>query len=49
MPPFYGENEAAIFQEVLTGKLDLESSPWPAISKEAKQLVKQLLVREPTK
>lgn len=49
VPPFYGETEAAIFQEVLTGKLDLTSPPWPSISEEAKQLVSHLLVRDPTK
>lgn len=49
VPPFYGETEAAIFQEVLTGTLDMESDPWPAISAEAKELVRKLLVRDPSK
>lgn len=31
------------------GNLDLESDPWPSISKEAKGLVTKLLVRDPTK
>jgi calcium-dependent protein kinase len=49
VPPFYGETESSIFQEVLTGELDLTSNPWPSVSKEAKNLVNLLLVRDPSK
>ncbi|MBD4784488.1 hypothetical protein GUG12_11785, partial [Xanthomonas citri pv. citri] len=29
VPPFWGESENDIFEEVLRGKLDFTSDPWP--------------------
>lgn len=43
------ETEQGIFEEVLTGKLDFESDPWPSISASAKDLVRRMLVRDPKK
>lgn len=43
------ESEAGIFRQILRGKLDLESDPWPSISDSAKDLVRKMLTRDPTK
>lgn len=43
------ENEQGIFEEVLHGKLDFQSEPWPSISEGAKDLVRRMLVRDPKK
>jgi len=47
VPPFYGETEEQIFQQVLKGKLDLSTGPWASISDPAKDCVRRMLVREP--
>ncbi|ONM33881.1 CPK21 [Zea mays] len=49
VPPFWAESEAGIFRQILRGKLDLESEPWPSISDSAKDLVRKMLIRDPTK
>nr|XP_010938933.1 calcium-dependent protein kinase 10 [Elaeis guineensis] len=49
VPPFWAETEQGIFEEVLHGKLDFESDPWPSISESAKDLVQRMLVRDPKK
>ncbi|CAL0310020.1 unnamed protein product [Lupinus luteus] len=46
-PPFWGESEQEIFEEVLDGDLDFSSDPWPTISESAKDLVRKMLVRDP--
>ncbi|GMJ09494.1 calmodulin-domain protein kinase cdpk isoform 2 [Hibiscus trionum] len=46
VPPFWGETEQEIFEEVLHGELDFTSDPWPDISESAKDLVKKMLVRD---
>ena len=43
------ETEQEIFEQVLHGDLDFSSDPWPSISEEAKDLVRGMLVREPSK
>jgi serine/threonine protein kinase len=43
------ENEQGIFEEVLHGKPDFQSEPWPSISEGAKDLVRRMLVRDPKK
>ncbi|XP_027348937.1 calcium-dependent protein kinase 1-like isoform X2 [Abrus precatorius] len=48
-PPFWGESEQDIFEEVLHGDLDFSSDPWPNISESAKDLVRKMLVRDPRK
>ncbi|XP_073134214.1 calcium-dependent protein kinase 26-like [Henckelia pumila] len=47
VPPFWGESEQEIFEEVLHGDIDFTSDPWPMISDSAKDLVKKMLVRDP--
>ncbi|XP_076953791.1 calcium-dependent protein kinase 26-like isoform X2 [Bidens hawaiensis] len=49
VPPFWGESENEIFEEVLRGKLEFSSYPWPSISESAKDLVRQMLIRNPRK
>jgi len=49
VPPFWAENEQGIFEEVLHGRLDFESEPWPSISEGAKDLVRRMLIRDPRK
>ncbi|KAM2673171.1 hypothetical protein EV2_014489 [Malus domestica] len=49
VPPFWGETEQEIFEEVLHGDLDFSSDPWPSISESAKDLVQRMLVRNPKK
>nr|XP_023875738.1 calcium-dependent protein kinase 29-like [Quercus suber]POE81996.1 calcium-dependent protein kinase 29 [Quercus suber] len=49
VPPFWGETQKAIFDAILGGKLDLQSSPWPSISASAKDLIKRMLTMNPTK
>ncbi|QCE05631.1 calcium-dependent protein kinase [Vigna unguiculata] len=47
VPPFWAENEQGIFEQVLRGDLDFSSDPWPNISESAKDLVRNMLVRDP--
>ena len=46
---FSSETEAGIFRQILRGKLDFESEPWPSISDSAKDLVCNMLTRDPKK
>ncbi len=47
VPPFWGQSEDAIFEEVLKGKYDLRSDPWDKISEGAKGVVRMMLVSDP--
>ncbi|KAB1212092.1 Calcium-dependent protein kinase 11 [Morella rubra] len=47
VPPFWAETEAGIFRQILQGKLDFESAPWPSISESAKDLIRKMLERDP--
>ncbi|KAF7811719.1 calcium-dependent protein kinase 11 [Senna tora] len=49
VPPFWAETEPGIFRQILQGKLDFQSEPWPSISDSAKDLVKKMLERDPKK
>ncbi|KAL4341683.1 hypothetical protein GQ457_08G011550 [Hibiscus cannabinus] len=49
VPPFWGETEQDIFNEVLNGELDFSSDPWPNISESAKELVTKMLERDTKK
>jgi calcium-dependent protein kinase len=49
VPPFWGETEQQIFDSILKGKLDFESAPWPSISDEAKDCVRQMLTMDAKK
>ncbi|KAM0903623.1 hypothetical protein ACQ4PT_018537 [Festuca glaucescens] len=43
VPPFWAENENAIFTAILRGEVDFVSDPWPNISDGAKDLVRKML------
>ncbi|XP_073022017.1 calcium-dependent protein kinase 11-like [Primulina eburnea] len=46
-PPFWGETDNRIFKQILKGKIDFESDPWPQISDSAKDLIRKMLQRDP--
>jgi calcium-dependent protein kinase len=48
-PPFAGDTDQEIVQKIKQGHYDMTQSPWNKISAEAKNLVKSLLQRDPTK
>ncbi|XP_020225353.1 calcium-dependent protein kinase 26 [Cajanus cajan] len=48
-PPFWGESEQEVFEEVLHGDLNFSSDPWSNISESAKDLVRKMLVKDPRK
>lgn len=41
------ESEQGIFRQILLGKLDFQSEPWPSISDSAKDLIRKMLDRNP--
>lgn len=43
----FTETESGIFKQILQGKLDFESDPWPSISDSAKDLIRKMLERDP--
>lgn len=43
------ETEKGIFDAILEGYIDFESSPWPSISDSAKDLVRRMLTQDPKK
>ncbi|CAA0839277.1 Calcium-dependent protein kinase 11 [Striga hermonthica] len=47
VPPFWAESEMGIFRQILRGKLDFDSDPWPVISDDAKDLIRKMLDRNP--
>lgn len=49
VPPFWAETDAGIFKQILKGKLDFETRPWPSISVSAKDLIRKMLERDPKK
>ncbi|CAI0396414.1 unnamed protein product [Linum tenue] len=49
VPPFWAETESGIFRQILHGKIDFVSEPWPSISDSAKGLIKKMLEKDPRK
>ncbi|XP_012446961.1 calcium-dependent protein kinase 4 isoform X4 [Gossypium raimondii] len=49
VPPFWAETDSGIFRQILHGKVDFESEPWPSISESAKDLLRKMLERDPQK
>lgn len=41
------ETDNGIFKQILNGKVDLDSKPWPNISDITKDLVRKMLDRDP--
>ncbi|KAG1690851.1 hypothetical protein DVH05_027453 [Phytophthora capsici] len=48
-PPFYDENNAALFQSIKSGVYDYPSPYWDCVSDSAKDLISRLLVVDPKK
>lgn len=44
---YFSETEAGIFQQIMQGKIDFDSEPWPSISESAKDLMLKMLERDP--
>nr|GMC86181.1 calcium-dependent protein kinase 26-like [Ipomoea batatas] len=49
VPPFWGETEQDIFEEVVNGELDFKAEAWTKISDSAKDLVTKMLDRDTKK
>jgi len=47
-PPFYNDNDAVLFESILNAKFSFHSPYWDHISKPAKDLIRALLVVDPT-
>ncbi|KMZ63815.1 putative Calcium-dependent protein kinase [Zostera marina] len=47
VPPFWAESEQGVAQAILRGCIDFKRDPWPSVSENAKNLVKQMLEPEP--
>jgi calcium/calmodulin-dependent protein kinase I len=48
-PPFYDENDAVLFENIMDGRFEFHSPYWDNICEEAKDLIKKLLVVDPRK
>ncbi|GJP29313.1 hypothetical protein CLOM_g13864 [Closterium sp. NIES-68] len=48
-PPFWGDTEKQIFNQVLRANADFTADPWPNVSDTAKDLVKRMLHPDPSK
>eukprot|EP00262_Sarcandra_glabra_P005322 TRINITY_DN1677_c0_g1_i1.p1 TRINITY_DN1677_c0_g1~~TRINITY_DN1677_c0_g1_i1.p1 ORF type:complete len:525 (+),score=100.27 TRINITY_DN1677_c0_g1_i1:276-1850(+) len=47
VPPFWAESEQGVAQAILRGLIDFKRDPWPNISENAKNLVRQMLEPDP--
>ena len=45
-PPFIGHNKVSLFKKIKWGAYDFNSKEWSGISKEAKNLIEKLLVKD---
>ena len=48
-PPFYDEDNTILFEKIKTGSYDFPSPTWDYISDEAKNIIKNLLIVNPSK
>ncbi|KAL2468206.1 calcium-dependent protein kinase 29 [Forsythia ovata] len=46
-PPFWAETDKGIFKAISDGYVDFHCSPWPSISKAAKDLIRKMLTMDP--
>jgi calcium/calmodulin-dependent protein kinase I len=47
-PPFYDDNNAALFRQIKSGSYDFPNEEWDAVSNEAKDLIEKMLVVSPS-
>jgi serine/threonine protein kinase len=48
-PPFFDEDNLVLFEKIKRGKYEFPSPSWDGISEEAKDIVRNLLVVDPSK
>lgn len=48
-PPFYDEDNMRLFEKIKHGKVDFPSPAWDNVSEEAKNIIKNLLVVDPSR
>ena len=48
-PPFNGDSDEDIYEEILKGKLDFPKEEWAGVSNDAKELIKKMLTVDPKK
>jgi len=48
-PPFYGENQKELFENIMRGNYDFPDPEWSGVSEDAKSFIKKMLVVEPDK
>lgn len=48
-PPFYGETQKELFENIMSGNYDFPSPEWDNVSEDAKSFIKKLLVVSPDK
>jgi len=46
-PPFYAENDTALFEKIMNAEYDFEDECWDDVSDLAKDFIKHLLVKDP--
>ena len=47
MPPFWGKTKSRIFESVRSAELRFPSDPWGHVSQSAKDLIAEMLCRDP--
>ncbi|OZJ06237.1 hypothetical protein BZG36_00835 [Bifiguratus adelaidae] len=47
--PFWGEDQAALFESILSGEYQFDEEYWSDVSKEAKDFIRGLLILDPSK
>jgi len=48
-PPFYDENDAELFKQILKAQYEFDSPFWDEISESAKEFIKNLMCKDPSK
>jgi len=48
-PPFYGESQKDLFENIMSGTFDFPSPEWDEVSEAAKEFIKKILVVSPEK
>lgn len=48
-PPFYGEAQKELFENIMSGSYDFPDPEWTEVSQEAKDFIRHILVVDPTK
>ena len=46
-PPFYADNAPALFKKIMDVKYDFDDPSWEDVSDDAKELIRNLLVKDP--